>query len=282
MASLLPTQQSDVHTSKNFGENGLWEITPQLACKWLEKMGKNRASRPIQVQRFVRIMQERKWHLNGETIKFNEHGELFDGQHRLKACVESNITFLSYVIFNVSMSAQDTVDIGLRRSPGDVFTLSGYTNGTNVAAVVRWIWRYNNNMMVQYTGYTAPTVHTLLSYFEKHQDVINSMKYWKTHNHLTLPSLFVAIHYLCFQQGSIDADKFFDQLLSGENLTKDNPIFALRRRLLDNRQAKAKLPEYEIAALIIKAWNAYRKGKPLQVLTWRHFGEKPEPFPTIQ
>lgn len=36
----------------------------------------------------------------------------------------------------------------------------------------------------------------------------------------------------------------------------------------------------EVAALVVKAWNAYRTGRPVTNLRWRSGGSSPEAFPT--
>jgi hypothetical protein len=70
----------------------------------------------------------------------------------------------------------------------------------------------------------------------------------------------------------LDADRatrFFDSLVDGENLTRQMPRSLLRNRLITNSQAKARLSKTQVAALVIKAWNAEREGKALKFLKWQ-------------
>ena len=65
-------------------------ITPKLAEKWMEANKNNRPLRRSLVGRYAGAIRRGQWELNGESIKFDEDGVLFDGQHRLAAVVEAN------------------------------------------------------------------------------------------------------------------------------------------------------------------------------------------------
>ena len=69
-----------------------WSVTPALALEWLEKMGANRSVAQRYVEAFARDMRAGEWTLNGETIKFDVQGRLVDGQHRLWAVVQADVT----------------------------------------------------------------------------------------------------------------------------------------------------------------------------------------------
>ena len=77
------------------------------------------------------------------------------------------------------------------------------------------------------------------------------------------------------------ADMFFARVADGANLAAENPILHLRERLLRTRSShRVRLPEADRVALSIKAWNAYRSGRPMQLLVWRNRGAGREPLPT--
>jgi hypothetical protein len=52
----------------------------------------------------------------------------------------------------------------------------------------------------------------------------------------------------------------------------------LRKKLIEDKMSKARLPQREILALIFKAWNAYRLDKKIKVLRWNKEIEK---FPNL-
>lgn len=67
-------------------------IDPKRANEYLKMNVRN--YRPIVdslVERYADDMKIGKWEENGESIKFYENGDLFDGQHRLNAIIRSNV-----------------------------------------------------------------------------------------------------------------------------------------------------------------------------------------------
>lgn len=68
-------------------------IGPIKAEEYLKKNVRN--YRPVTetlVEKYAEDMAIGKWEQNGESIKFYENGDLFDGQHRLNAIIKSKTT----------------------------------------------------------------------------------------------------------------------------------------------------------------------------------------------
>jgi hypothetical protein len=61
-------------------------------------------------------------------------------------------------------------------------------------------------------------------------------------------------------------DEYFDHLIDGHELTKDNPIFRVRQKLSGlkdiGRKAKQYLSQTQQAAWIIMGWNVWITGQP--------------------
>ncbi len=64
-------------------------ITPKKAQAWLLHRAPNRPICEFHLRRLASSMKAGVWKLNGEAIKFNDKGDLEDGQHRLEAIVLS-------------------------------------------------------------------------------------------------------------------------------------------------------------------------------------------------
>ncbi len=275
-----------------FGENGFWQIEPSLAVKWLKTQKINRTLRVVDVERWSRDMSAGKWNVNGETIKFDAEGALIDGQHRLQACLKAQTTFVSWVVFDLPVTtAQESVDIGRRRTPGDQLSLRGEIDTTNLAAALRWLWRYEKRLMLGYTGFTPlrtnsrqapPTMQELFALLEQHPQIRKSLSYGNLTFKLLPKSLMTMLHYQMTQKDTLLADWFVRTLASGEALTQSDALWYLRRRLTDNRSSRAKLQHSELAALTIKAWNLHRAKKPCKALRFYWQGDKPENFPVIE
>lgn len=80
------------------------------------------------------------------------------------------------------------------------------------------------------------------------------------------------------------AKAFAEAVISGEMMSSGNPAMKLRNFFLSYKGAgssKMVYRRHHIAALIIKAWNAWSEGRDMQMLVWRASGPKPEEFPQI-
>lgn len=103
------------------------DITPKEARELLSMNTFNRSVRRETVEKYKAAMREGRWRANGEPIKVGTDGVLKDGQHRLIAAVESNITLKGMVIVTVDEKEANCYDIGLVRNVRDVLAFEGVT-----------------------------------------------------------------------------------------------------------------------------------------------------------
>jgi hypothetical protein len=97
-------------------------VTPELAGIWLSKNTRNRNYKRSNLTYIKHMMVNDLFiSLNGESIILAEDGTLLDGQHRLKSLVETGKTYDFVVVENVDKNAFTTIDVGVRRSNGDMF-----------------------------------------------------------------------------------------------------------------------------------------------------------------
>jgi hypothetical protein len=92
------------------------------------------------------------------------------------------------------------------------------------------------------------------------------------------PSTAAFCHYLFAKKDRELADRFFEQLGDGVNLTARDPILYLRNLLIDQKIKKVRFQKPRLIAHVFVAWNlkrANRKKKP----AWRTV-DLNEPFPT--
>jgi len=88
-----------------------------------------------------------------------------------------------------------------------------------------------------------------------------------------------AYHYIFAQIDPHLASVFMDKLLSGLNLTENDPINVLRTKLINIKITKNNINNRVLRAYLIKAWNALRDGRKIKILTWRSAKNPNEPFP---
>src|SRR3990172_8052075 len=81
------------------GPTGLLiDVTPNPPREWLRTNTHNRKLRDRAVADYARDMTAGHWTLNGEAIKFATDGTVLDGQHRLRAVIDSDVTVQMLVV----------------------------------------------------------------------------------------------------------------------------------------------------------------------------------------
>lgn len=242
-------------------------VTPQMASTYLGTIDKQRKMRRSKVEQYAREMMSGRWHLNGEPLIFSRDGRLKDGQHRLHAVVMAKTEIPFLVVRGIDPAAMATIDTGSSRSYGDVVTLrDGPSVGATMAAIARWWWLYENTAFV--TSKTALSHQELDALVEAHPNIENAAlraQRSKFKRHAPASVIGFVSSYLSEKDDADMAELFLTDLEKGANLDEDDPIFVLRRRLLEMDRRDSR----EILALIIKAYNDWIDGVKIQVLVWR-------------
>lgn len=263
----------------------VYTITPAIAEEWLKYNTHNRKTRQTLVNGLIDDIESGAWILDGNPIRFGlRNGSVFliDGQHRLRAIRAAGRSVPSIVVTGLDMSAQDVADTGARRSFSDRLMLNGITNARHTASLVRKVWQFQNGSLR--TGFSQPTHTQLWRLLETMPDVQTDVRRGMAVNNAVRGPIGVygMASYVFRRINEEDAKDFFEKLASGNMLAGGDPILLLRNKLAMNAVNKAKINEVEIAALMIKAWNAYRKGENRSNLRWTTGGAHPEDFPEPQ
>jgi hypothetical protein len=258
-----------------------WEdIPPGLAKKYLATMPKNRRVRKKHADNLTLLMKDGHWKKTGDAIRFNQKGELIDGQHRLMAVIASGITIRTLVIREVPNNAFMDLDTGAVRSPGDLLSIAGHKFSNNIASIIRLA----NSILEIEDGKVGPTSFgkrkmppaTLLKWGRDYGDgLLDAVKITTTadaRNVCRPPSVFGALYFLFADYNPKAAKEFFETLAEGADFEyrKEDPIYVLRRTLLGMREKKhLKRPNYYKAAITIKAWNLYQDRQKSKMPTLR-------------
>lgn len=258
-------------------------ITPSMAKSWLALNVAN--YRPLKqgwAQSLAEDIRHGLWLENGESIKFDLSGNLIDGQHRLHACVLANAPFRSLVVRGVSDDVN--IDTGLRRNLSDLLRRRGEKNYAVLSSALRWVHGYEGAGLRFVLGTKKPpTNQELLDVLGRHPLIRDSVVSTVAAKTLVTHALASGLHYIfTLRSDKQIADLFFEKLVQGTDLTKVDPVYHLRERLVRNLTAKAKLPRSEIVALFVKAWNAWIHERPVNNLRWRAVGPRAEEFPEFE
>jgi len=259
----------------------LAEITPENAKFFLERKFKNRGIKLPSLRKLIRTITLDRWEINGETIIFDDEGHLLDGQHRLKAVIESWKPIWSLIVYGINQERFKTMGQNSKRSAGDILAIAGERNGRNLAAALRWVWRYEHNLMLNEHPDVADD--ELADTIEQYPGLVESLSYGFRLQGLVAPGLVTALHYLCGQVDSSLANHFYWSLGTGANLDTDNPILTLRELFINANKKRTRLPDIYKAAVTIIAWNLLRKNPQATVkkLSWRRGNVRRAEFPKI-
>lgn len=264
-------------------------VTPEMATAMLNRMMQNRTLSGARVSQYARDMKNKRWTRNPSPICIAPSGELMDGQHRLWAVIESDTPVLFKIEQDVPEEVMESIDTGRIRTFADLCVIQlDQRNATAFGAAVRLMYRYDNKTL---TVNRRPPISNaeLKDTVQRHPmlQLVVSRAVNKGLRTIMSPASGVFVWALLSELDEIAADNFMQATRDGMwpngavLMPMDMP-FILRNRLV-GLQSKARRTDWnvvETAALTIKAWNAWRRGRPLQVLRWRtKASDRDEQFP---
>jgi hypothetical protein len=259
------------------------QITPFVAQQMLDANTHNRPVSPKLVEVYAGAMARGEWDDHSQFV-IGDNGVLLDGQHRAAAIVASGAIITAVVLRGVDPSFQETIDVGKKRTIGDVLALRGEKNARALGAAVSMFRSIEKGTIGRNQ---AATVKEVLAALEDHPEIRHHVL--PPHHHTIVklgvgltPATVASLHYAFDLVDADDCEAFYESLATGANLPEGSPILALRKRLETAKTTKAaRLRPKEGAALMIKAWNAYRSGESMKLCRWTPGGAKPESFPEV-
>ena len=260
-------------------------IDRDTAEKMLDANTRNRAAR--RREQVTDALINGEWRINGSTIVFADDGTLLDGQHRLLACMKTGIPIETVVVRGVKPKTQLTIDCGIKRQVSDHLKLFGYKNSTNLATVGVALKRLDDYGLSTccYRSSRQVTIKSAVDFIEKNKKRVEFI-YKKTvmvtsrYKGVTMGMLAPIVDCI-YQIDEDSAEDFIMQLARYKTPTQ--PVEKLVNILLDNSMRKEKvLSQKYIAAITIKAWNAYMSGAEIKQLKYTAGGAHPEQFPQLQ
>lgn len=263
-------------------------ITPDQAKQWLGINHRNRRLSNATVTRLAGTILRGEWMEDcTDAIGLDTDEGVVNGQHRLNAIIEADRPVRALVLRNVNPDVIKIIDQGMHRTFAQLLEMNGYDYPTIVAGAVDWIYRMTHDFERSIPTAAKATVPQLLDVLNEHPNVVNSLDpafaAWQK-TRVDRPML-TAYHYAFASVDPDAADEFFDQLATGIGVGADTPVYTLRERYLAE-QAKAdgkKEQKYVLAAWLVKAWEATRRGETMtqRQLRWVKSGPRAEAFPKV-
>lgn len=262
-------------------------ITPQIASNYLESNIHNRKIKNSILSRYVYDMTNGNWTFDGSPIKFSKNGVLLDGQHRLQAIVNSNVTLPFLTIRGLDDKSQDVMDTGAKRTAGDVFQLRGKSNAANYAAIIKtyiiiksksiyWLERTDRkgfSSQARASGRDLSNSEIWNEYQKRisyYDEIVQTSVFLSSKSFALMPPSYIGgiISFLIFDRGySIEYCKtFFEQILGIENVT-NKTCRLMYEKLMKRKSVK----DYHINGrdfdiLIKKTFNNFVTGKEVSIL----------------
>lgn len=112
-------------------------VTPTIAKQLLNGNDHNRRIRPALVKMLRAEIEQGRWTVTHQGIALDDDGRLIDGQHRLKAIVESDTPVKMYVAKGIPTDAAAVIDGGVTRTYGDRALFAGDAITTTHIAIAR-------------------------------------------------------------------------------------------------------------------------------------------------
>lgn len=256
---------------------GIYVITPEIADALLSDPGaKNRPLAAARVKKYAARMTANRWQLNGEPIILSEGGKLLDGEHRLRAVIESKTTIETVVLwgpFSFSSMGQ-----GAARSGSDALALAD-PNGTNVVALsaaVTLCMKHDRAMQREMSPYTQTQSNTdnwmdidnadRIAWAKKNprlREILSSVRAAAGKDRMIISGSTMAAAWFLIERvaGVSEAESFALPIITGIGL-KSGDVRLLLRRVFVNRSLAGKtLRSIEALHFVAKAWELRDAGE---------------------
>lgn len=237
-------------------------ISPGLASVMLGLNDGNRTLRPVKVRHFARDMKLGRWPVNGQGIIISDTGELNDGQHRLHAIVEANVSVPTFVTFGPARQTRTTVDQGTAKTAGDYLQMRGQHYGNVLAAVARYVLAYEEsdgqNLSAAKHFTNADLIDRVLADKGIAHSVEVTVPLINAARPLRLAQSVMAFAHYVFDDDPAAFD-FIQAVATGENIKSGQPAFTLRTKLLSQKVGDS-YPRDHIVELLFRAWSFEQRG----------------------
>lgn len=253
-------------------ESRIMLVTPTIAADWLEKHNThNRDESQNRVDIYARDMEQGRWQFNGESIQFDIHGTLMNGQHRLRAIMQSGQAQKFNIVTGVDSASQITMDQGTRRTPAEQMAVADIkVDGTTASAIRIYMRWYAGRLFGDVVANKVSTTE-IVEWAQSNPQVIENIRNIRAQlgNKRIVgvtPALTLAIALRFHTIDHEDADEFFHQLKTMEDVPAKSPVSALWKKLDRARDSRIRYTERDLIAFFVVAWNAFREQRPLQLI----------------
>lgn len=270
-------------------------ITPEMAEDWLRDFNtRNRKIQRAHVRMIASDITDGYWMVNAQPIGFTGDPEtaerrsimLLNGQHRLKACVESGIPIETFVAKNIPEAAFATYDIHAKKSAAAT-AISSDDSGkfSNIRADARtldaagkFLWRELNGYPLvpesledrkrlakeardrgepapKVVRVPSPSTSQIKKVLEDNLEIVEHHTAARRMKSIGSPAVMLYFLYRIHRERPDLAPDFMESLETGENLSRKNPLLAGRERVFNIRREGTN--RNKILMTLLDVWQDY-------------------------
>lgn len=241
-------------------------VSPETAGRWLSRNENNRKIRALTVAKYARDMAAGDWRITGESVKFDEAGNLLDGQHRLAAIVKAGVTVRLIVMRGIPAEAQRVMDTGRGRTASDALRMKGNAHTSMLAAAAKLA--IGVEMCAKDPG-KADVTHAEVERFVSDNPLLITaceVASAVARKSDCPPAVVAYTWFVLAQINRPQATAFWTASAEKVGLSAGDPVIALTNRFAEARRNREVLTKRIYLSLIYRAWNARRAGKSMRFI----------------
>jgi hypothetical protein len=237
-------------------------VTPEQASAWLQNLWPGqRELRNGRVDNYAADMLADRFRLSSDAI-LRIKGKLANGQHRLRAVVETGTSQPFLVMESEDEELYRVIDAGLKRTVSD--SLRQFEFAGVMPSIARWVVAYESGSKTLVGQYTGVSQAELISFCEKNNEILVEAArfilplYNSTH---LLPQSISGGLYALAKRKEGNADTVSEFLRNVYEKGGEDASGDLRNRLIKNRGETHKMAIPYVFALTLRAYVCYRENE---------------------
>ena len=251
------------------------KISPKKARLLLKGNIRNRGLKHHHVKFLAAQMTAGNWQENGQAIVVDVNDVLLDGQHRLEAVIQSEVTVLMLVVRGAAPEVMNSIDTGSTRGAGDVFGLNGVKNANAAASIANILMAWDIEVVhgakagsVWSGAETKPSNDDLYKYYLKkakdYQWAVG-LSHQKKLAGCNISQAGVALMILSRKHSKAKLEEFAEKIRHGGDYTK-SPTHFLPGWVQKRRDIEIKTHRYEQLYAILYCFERWIAGDKVQGL----------------
>ncbi|MFE3020920.1 hypothetical protein [Streptomyces sp. NPDC059256] len=240
------------------------KVTPEIATSFLSQTSVNRRLDTGYVKFLAASIRNGEWKLTHQGIAFDEAGVLVDGQHRLRAIIEANISVEMFAFHGLPNDVFPVLDTQKRRSAADTLLSTGAKYLPLLSSTVRHVILFNSAPNTSWGGARAHVSNEqiLAAYNEdrdRYGEAVTVGRELSKHLFASPTAAAVGFFVTTEVAPAANLDDWVTGLKSGASLDPGDARLALREVPKDaqKRGSKRRMGMRDQVAIYIKAWNAW-------------------------